>query len=105
MSNVKSSKQCKSWNEFSCYTSKATEFILDSNRFKVDCLKDCPLECDFVSFETELSSLSMEENLEYIFLSVYFPALKFTEIRQTPKITFVNLLSKFGRCIGNIFGL
>jgi len=115
------SKPCGDWSDFKCYTELERTFISNSNNFKADCLKECPLECDSVSFEMEISSIDSEPNdefyasltnssidtqvINFVYLKVYFSAMKYTEIRQTPKTNVIDLISNLGGALGIFLGI
>ena len=81
--------------------------------------KDCPLECDSVSYDVEMSSLEIETNAElfarfnksieqykdFVSLNIYFANLKYTNIEQTPKTSVIELISNLGGALGIFLGL
>jgi len=114
----KSSRICGSLSDFVCYTDIAVQFISNINTIKVECLKDCPLECDSVSYDVEMSSLDIETNAElftrfnksieqyrdFVSLNIYFANLKYTQIEQTPKTSVIELISNLGGALGIFLG-
>lgn len=68
--------------------------------------KFCPLECDSISYETVLTSLSFPVGSPHLFkrffaINVYYEDLSYTLIDQLPRTYIIDLISK----IGGIFGV
>jgi len=116
------SRPCGNWNDFECYSKVQRNFSSNGNSFKFDCVKECPLECDSVSFETEISSIDLEPSgefnnvslsqsiigtqvMNYVYLKVYFQDLKYTEISQTVKTSVIDLISNLGGALGIFLGV
>ena len=112
---------CFNATQFKCLAIKFNESIAEIESL---CSAQCPLECDYVSYELGMSSLSFpskqffdslkynanEFNLQnysqtHLGLDIYFPIKQYTEIRETPKTTFVDLVSNIGGALGVFLGL
>jgi len=113
----KAFRSCSNLKDFECYTKIATQFVTNTNSFKADCLKECPLECESVVYETEISSIEYGSNNQFYvdhynasqtsnnaYLNIYFSSMKFTEIKQTPKINVIDLISNLGGVLGIFLG-
>ena len=114
----RSSRICGSFSDFLCYTDISIQFISNINTIKVECLKDCPLECETVSYDVEMSSLDIETNhglftrfnksiekyRDLVFLNVYFANSKYTKLEQTPKTSVIELISNLGGALGIFLG-
>ncbi len=91
------------------------------------CNMDCPLECDWISYEIQLSSSEKptreifnlykqtdgkhRTNLTYaeykdnfVYLNVFYPYLKSNEIVEKPKVTMADLLANIGGSMGIFLG-
>ena len=131
---MKNIKPCENIEETECYTKKIDEFNVRINEFKTKCSKGCPLECDSMKYDFELSNLyyprrdffdqfilaneradyaeNFNETLTFdlykennLILSVYFTSTQYTEITQSPKITLIDLIPNLGGTIGIWLGL
>jgi hypothetical protein len=116
---------CYERNEIECVSNNISTSI---SKLTEKCLSQCPLECNFVQYELRSSSftyptrenfnfiqnesLSIKfENLtweEYIHshltLNIYFPSQEYTEIRETPKMLVLDLISNLGGVLGIFLG-
>ena len=88
---------------------------------------DCPLECDWISYDVQISSSEYptrelyelykqtdgKNNMnltfsqykdDYILLNVFYPYLKCTEIVEKPKVTLADLFANVGGSMGIFLG-
>ena len=102
--------------------------VFDSFSYEAECAQQCPLECDttyFSLFEKfsptfltefegfdknisanfDLSNLTAEQIENIVWFRVKYENLKYTEISQTAKTTFADLVSNLGGIIGVFLGL
>jgi hypothetical protein len=112
---------CFNTAQFQCLASKFNEAI---DKLESICGPKCPLECNSVTYDLTMSSLSFpnkqfynllelnasEMSLEkfrrlHLGLDIFFPVKQYTEISETPKITFVDLVSSIGGALGVFLGL
>ena len=103
-------------NQMKCLLGKFNQVI---NEIETMCAPQCPLECHSVTYELSISSLSfpnkqfydlLELNAStmsidkfrqaYLGLDIFFPIKQYTEISETPKVTFVDLVSSIGGALG-----
>ena len=96
------------------------------------CLKDCPLECESITFDLQLSSLeypsiqffnaflndtssfqtqnsldlSSYEKFKECFLAVniFYPFLQYNKITIAPKLSVIDLISQIGGSLGMFLG-
>ena len=97
----------------------------NTQTFKDNCVLECPLECDTVSFDFEISffdssldylsdlmeilfqnkyNYTINADKNFVLLSVYYPTTQYTEIRQVPKTSLIDLISNLGGAIGIFLG-
>ena len=112
---------CFSLRQFKCLSLKFNETIDEIDKI---CAPQCPLECDYVTYDLSISSLTFPNkqfydslNLNksemtlskyrqlYLGVDIFFPVKQFTEVSETPKITFVDLVSSIGGALGVFLGL
>ena len=107
-----------------CYDKFLSDFQ-NSNVIKI-CSQYCPLECDSISYSISTNSeqfpftgsfsnltsfeyqkfLSYEEVQKYyVSIRAYFPELKYTLIKQQPKVEVVDLVSSVGGTLGLFLGI
>jgi hypothetical protein len=78
-----------------------------------ECNRKCPLECEWITYETQMSSLDLissnatgvnvsKESL--LSLKVYYSFTQFTEIREFPKTLLFDLVSQIGGSMGMLLG-
>jgi hypothetical protein len=115
-----SSQPCSSI-EFKCLASVFNEV---KDEIETICAPQCPLECNYVAYDLTMSSLSFpnkefydalklnasqmslnEYRQSHLGLDIFFPIKQYTEISETPKITFVDLVSSIGGALGVFLGL
>jgi hypothetical protein len=116
-----------------CYENKETlcvSNLISSSLSKLTekCFSQCPLECDFVQYELRSSSFTYptRENFNFIqndllsnedenstweeyinshlTLNIFFPSQEYTEIRETPKMLVLDLISNLGGVLGIFLG-
>ena len=91
------------------------------------CNEDCPLECDWISYEIQLSNSEYptrevfktykltdginKTNLTYydykdnfVYLNVFYPYMRYTEIYELPKVTLADLFANIGGSMGIFLG-
>ena len=95
--------------------------------FRMKCDNDCPLECDWLAYEVQLSSSEYptrevfnlfkktdginKTNLTYfdykdnfVYLNVFYPYMRYTEIYELPKVTLADLFANIGGSMGIFLG-
>jgi hypothetical protein len=113
----KTLRSCSNLKDFDCYKKISIHFVTNTKSFKAECLKECPLECESVVYDTEISSIEYESNerlyvdhnnasqsFNNAYLDIYFSSMKYTEIIQTPKINIIDLISNLGGVLGIFLG-
>ena len=60
----------------------------------------CPLECDSIEYDLKLSSLTYPEEKSTVGLIVFYPALEYTFIRESPQMTELGLFANIGGTLG-----
>ena len=115
------SSPCFNIDQFICLAYKFNE---STSEIESLCKDSCPLECSYVNYELSMSSLvyptkeffhslkynSSEYTLNkyrqtHLGLDIFFPIKQYTEIRETPKTTFPDLISNIGGALGVFLGL
>ena len=94
---------------------------------KKRCDTDCPLECDWLAYEVQLSSSEYptrevfklykqtdgknKTNLTYVdykdnfvYLNIFYPYMRYTEIVEMPKVTLADLFANIGGSMGIFLG-
>ena len=117
-------KPCSDSNQIKCVTNVTIKF---SNNIEETCASECPLECEYVTYETSMSQLeysnrqhfndlktrfkeyenmSLEEYKKtHLSLNIHFKSNEYTEIREMPKMTPIELISNLGGVLGIFLGL
>ena len=84
---------------------------MDSNRFKVDCLKECPLECNTIEYQVVstpgfIKTFNLEEDFSnYIRLSIYYNSFSYINYKESPTISIYSLISNIGGVLGLLLGI
>ena len=115
-------------SQLECIYKQESDFIGDKIS---DCKKDCPLECESVKYDLQVTSLifpseqmynSMnrseyllkESEREitfgmssdvYLYLNVFYPYLEYTLLIESPKTLPVDLFASIGGSLGLFIGL
>jgi len=98
-----------------------------SNNIEETCASECPLECDYITYETSMSQLDYPnrqhfddlktryieyENMSlekykktHLRLNIHFRSNEYTEIREFPKMSALELVSNLGGVLGIFLGL
>jgi hypothetical protein len=114
---------CFSSNETICLLNTFAEFSKYINK---QCGDQCPLECDFVNYELTASTLDypseeffddlQTHSSEYanitidefrkanLVLNIFYPSKEYTEIREVPKMSIIDLISNLGGVLGIFLG-
>ena len=114
---------CSAYNETECYL---TSLLNALNTFDTKCNLECPLECDYVTYDIATSTLdypseqffddlknSLEEYEEmsldefkktHLLLNIFYPYREYTEIKEKPTTSFVDLVSNLGGALGIFLG-
>jgi hypothetical protein len=117
-------KPCADQNQTFCLNEVGVEF---SNNIKEICANECPLECEYITYETSMSQLdypsrqhfddlkkrfkeyenmSIDEYKKTHFrLNIHFKSSEYTEIREMPKTSAIELISNLGGVLGIFLGL
>ena len=96
---------------------------------QIECSKVCPLECDSIAYDIQMSTASyptdqlwslwnykslnkinIESNIasypsSSLAFNIYFPYLEYTQITESPKTSWFDLISQIGGSIGIFLGL
>ena len=115
---------CSTPNNTACFVQS---YYDNSANLDAKCIQECPLECDYVTYDLTLSTLDypsraffndLKNNsyMEYtntsfdefkqthLALNIFYPNKEFTEIRETPKMKLVDLVSNLGGALGIFLG-
>jgi len=125
----KTKPPCLNLTQLYCINDQLNDFEIDE-----ECLEQCPLECDTVTYGVQTSSLdypsqtlysyllndkeyvqsfeksigknfSMENiNVYLVSLNIFFPFTQYTEISQEPKTSVFELVSQIGGSMGMLVG-
>ena len=116
----KTLKHCISLNDLKCILEQKEHSIhaKDSN-----CYKDCPMECESITYDVQLSTseyptneynnfLAKNENNKsklahkrnQLALNIFYPYNKYTKITEYPKMTLYELFSNVGGSMGIFLG-
>jgi len=121
---IKQIKPCADPKQTLCLNDVGLKF---TNNIKETCASECPLECEYVTYETSMSQLdypnrqhfddlrtrnkeyenmSLEEyKRTHLRLNIHFKSNDYTEIREMPKMTPIELISNLGGVLGIFLGL
>ena len=116
------SEPCFNASEIQCLTKTREHFNDD---YLEECEKECPQECEYVTYEYSLSSLvypsrTAFDNLigeeykfnytyemfkeSFFYLHIFYKSLDYTQITQFPKTVPIELFSNLGGLIGIFLG-
>ena len=131
---LKNTKPCSNLSQFECYNNVSDIYVNRIQEFTKICSQDCPLECETISFEVQLSSTALSLKLQFealindeesmkklaalynesltyelykdsfVFLKIFYPSMEYTEIIQSPKTTIIELISNMGGALGIFLG-
>jgi hypothetical protein len=121
---TKQIKPCSDSNQNKCLNNVGLNFL---NNIEETCASECPLECEYITYETSMSQLdypniqhfddlktrnkeyenmSMEKYKKTHFrLNIHFKSNEYTEIREMPKTSAIELISNLGGVLGIFLGL
>ena len=116
---------CLSGSEFKCLDFYFFN-MTSRNRIADECLAQCPLECDYTTYDWSMSTLdypsvtffdsirnsskfyrnvSLEKYKEsHLVLNVYYPSVEYKEIVEIPKTNFLDLIANLGGVLGIFLG-
>ena len=121
---VANTPACRNLPQLYCSYAQITQ--MNSSVIEDDCAKnECPLECETVTYDTEVSSLTYTDETFYEFylrfypqgytyaefrknflvLNVYLTSTEYTLITQAPKMAPVDLFANIGGSMGIFMGL
>ena len=69
------------------------------------CEKYCPLECETISHTIVTDSVNYPADSNVTYIVIYYNNLKYTSIRQEPKIFVIDLVSMVGGTFSLFIGL
>ena len=107
--NLNDSKPCLSPEEIERYFNKSSEFL--SFNLKNYCGPKCPLECDYVQYNTESSYANMKysgdlhEKNTNLSLSVFYDSTSYTTIEEMAKTDLIDLIANIGGTLGLFLGI
>jgi len=121
---IKQIKPCSNWSQIICSNYMIANY---SNSIKETCASECPLECEYITYDTSLSQLDYPsrpyfddlktKNKEYenmslekykrthLRLNIHFKSNDYAEIREMPKMTLIEVISNLGGVLGIFLGL
>jgi hypothetical protein len=116
------SSPCRTRATISCAETQYFEFV--SNEISHECLDQCPLECDSVSYELTLSSSDFPSRFVYeryksffpmseyelfkkmsVSVNIYYPSLEYSKLTELPKTSVIDLFSSIGGTLGLYIGI
>ena len=120
-------KPCSSEIDYICFRKLLSNYDENNKEKRENCSKFCPLECESIEYDFEVSSLenpseefynallknrnpnlingTFETNRKHFLnLNIFYSALKYVQIIQTPKTTLIDLISNLGGSIGIFLG-
>ena len=115
---------CLNLSQLNCTNAQINAFTGEK---LIECNKQCPLECNTITYSPQLSTLDFpshdlfklyqnESDLglgsmsfdtmknSLISLKVYYPFTQYTEIRELPKTSLIDLISQIGGSLGMLLG-
>ena len=121
---VENLPSCLNLSQFNCTNTQQNAFTGEK---LIECNKQCPLECNTITYSPQLSTLDFpshdlfklyqnESDLglgsmsfdtmknSLISLKVYYPFTQYTEIRELPKTSLIDLISQIGGSLGMLLG-
>jgi predicted AAA+ superfamily ATPase len=69
------------------------------------CEKYCPLECETISHTIVVDTVDYPQDSTVTYIVVYYRNLKYTSIRQEPKLYVIDLVSMVGGTFSLFIGL
>ena len=120
----KSFRTCHNSSERSCLY----DIIMKtSDKLEENCISECPLECDNVKYDLTSSTLTFpndeffqsiknyseeytnmtlnEYRQSNLLLNIFFTSKEYTDIRDIPKISVIDLISNLGGVVGIFLGM
>ena len=117
---------CLNLTSLECIKNQSINFA-KVPEIRIKCNEDCPLECDWLAYEMQLSSTEYPTrevfnlykqtdgrnkiNLTYfeykdnfVYLNVFYPYMRYTEIVEMPKVTLADLFANIGGSMGIFLG-
>ena len=121
---TKQIKPCYDSNQIKCTNNMIAKY---SNNIEETCANECPLECEYITYETAMSQLDYPnrqhfddlktrfieyENMSideykktHLRLNIHFKSNDYAEIREMPKTSAIELISNLGGVLGIFLGL
>ena len=117
------SQSCLNRTQMNCVSGLISKF---TSKYLDECLNKCPLECNSIKYEMQLSTLSYpnEQILQLLkelykdqsslfdnykesaySINVFYPYLDYTQITQSPKTLPIDLISQIGGSLGMFLSL
>ena len=113
---------CLSFERYMCAFKEYVSF--KKNKMSKECLRLCPLECESVVYDFSGSSAKYPNEYGYqvykdiltglsyaqvkegtVAFSISYPKLSYTRISESPKISFIDMLSNLGGTLGLYIGI
>jgi hypothetical protein len=113
---------CMNQSQLNCIVEQSKKYISESHADK--CLNVCPIECDSIKYDTQVSTLDFPneqlltllknsypsqnfdnyKDISYS-LNVFYPYLDYTRITQSPKTLPIDLISQIGGSLGMLLSI
>jgi len=111
---------CQNLTDLECIDKYENSFVGEKIN---ECQRECPLECEKVTYELQLSSfdLSLDQfeaffnknksllfnvhKRNFLILNIFYPHLEYTVITVEPKTNIIDLISSLGGALGIFLGL
>ena len=107
-----STKPCLSMDQLDCIRKQESEF---TGKNVTECEQNCPLECESVKYDSQITSFKLDTNYflinrsksseSYASLNIFYPYLEYTLIVETPKVSPIDLVANLGGVLGVFLGL
>ena len=128
------SSACLNSTQYACYIGLYWDFMQNTNLYTRHYLRECPLECETIAYDFQMSSLIYPNEEIYAFyakamyfnateakynislstldayrqyyysINVFYERLKYTLITESPQLTTISLLSNMGGSLGMFLG-
>ncbi|CAF0850296.1 unnamed protein product [Brachionus calyciflorus] len=99
-------RNCLNNTEEDC-PQKVNNMLTQNNYLNSECVQKCPLECEFITYSTKVSTKKFlyKDNMPVSRVQIYFENLYSTEFVETELIDIPTLLSNIGGIAGLFLGV